>query len=72
MKTIFISSPYLGIYKYVTLEQNKNYFFREKVVGKLSFYIVYDSSFQAGKTAYFMLLKTVNFMKYLGARNLEN
>lgn len=46
LKTILINLPFSGEYKYVSLEQNKNYFFHERILGKLSFYSVYNAGIQ--------------------------
>ena len=41
-----INLPFSGVYKYVSLEQNKNHFFHERILGKLSFYTVYNAGIQ--------------------------
>jgi hypothetical protein len=43
LKIILINTPFSGEYKYVSLKQNKNHFFHERVLGKLSFYTVYNA-----------------------------
>jgi hypothetical protein len=57
LKTIFITGPKQGDYKFVSLEQDKNHFFHEKIKGKLSYYIVYKGNLQGGfplQTPYFL------------------
>ena len=57
LKTVFITGPKQGDYKFVSLEQDKEHFFHEKIVGKLSYYVVYRGNLQGGfplQTPYFL------------------
>ncbi|MFB0910411.1 MAG: hypothetical protein QMA99_05595 [Flavobacterium sp.] len=48
LKTVFITGPKQGDYKFVSLEQDKEHFFHEKIKGKLSYYVVYKGNLQGG------------------------
>ena len=57
LKTVFITGPKQGDYKFVSLEQDKEHFFHEKIIGKLSYYIVYRGNINGGfpiQTPYFL------------------
>jgi hypothetical protein len=48
LKTVFITGPKQGDYKFVSLEQDKKHFFHEKIIGKLSYYILYKGNLGGG------------------------
>ena len=48
LKTVFITGPKQGDYKFVSLEQDKEHFFHEIVKGKLSFYVIYKGNLRGG------------------------
>ena len=48
LKTIFVTGPKQGDYKFVSLEQDNEHFFHEKIKGKLSYYIIYKGNLQGG------------------------
>ena len=48
LKTIFITGPKQGNYKFVSLEQDKKHFFHEITIGKLSYYVIYRENIQGG------------------------
>lgn len=58
LKTVFITGPKQGDYKFVSLEQDKKHFFHEKINGKLSYYILYTGNLQGG-----FPLETIYFLK---------
>lgn len=67
LKTVFITGPKQGDYKFVSLEQNKKYFFHEKIKGKLSYYVTYSGNLQGGfplETPFF--LKDLNLFEITG------
>ena len=67
LKTVFITGPKQGDYKFVSLEQDKEHFFHEKIKGKLSYYVVYKGNLQGGfplETPYF--LKDGNLLEIKG------
>ncbi|MCF8323206.1 MAG: hypothetical protein K9I26_08725 [Flavobacterium sp.] len=48
LKTVFITGPKQGDYKFVSLEQDQKHFFHERIKGKLSFYILYKGNISGG------------------------
>jgi hypothetical protein len=75
LKTVFITGPKQGDYKFVSLEQDKKHFFHEKIKGKLSFYILYKGNIGGGfplqmhyflKDGMFIQIKGSNARKKFG------
>jgi len=48
LKTVFITGPKQGDYKFVSLAEDKDHFFHEKIKGKISYYILYKGNLQGG------------------------
>lgn len=48
LKTVFITGPKQGDYKFVSLAEDKDHFFHEIIKGKISYYILYKGNLQGG------------------------
>jgi hypothetical protein len=48
LKTVFITGPKQGDYKFVSLKEDKEHFFHEIITGKLSYYVLYKGNLQGG------------------------
>lgn len=48
LKTIFITGPKQGDYKFVSISEDKNHFFHEIISGKISYYIIYEGNLSGG------------------------
>jgi hypothetical protein len=48
LKTVFITGPKQGDYKFVSLKEDKEHFFQEILAGRLSYYVLYKGNLQGG------------------------